>query len=37
VAKLCDEPRRTTHFVSGDRLSTYCNGAFVSFGLGGRF
>ncbi|MBL9212089.1 MAG: TonB-dependent receptor [Opitutaceae bacterium] len=37
VANLFDEPQRTTHFVSSDRLSTYYNGAFVSFGLNGRF
>lgn len=37
VANLFDEPQRTTHFVSGDRLSTYYNGPFVSFGINGRF
>jgi TonB-dependent receptor len=37
AANLFDEPQRTTHFVSGHRLSTYYNGAFVSFGLNGRF
>lgn len=37
IANLFDEPQRTTHFVSGTRLSTYYNGAFVSFGLNGRF
>jgi outer membrane receptor protein involved in Fe transport len=37
VANLFDEPQRTTHFVSGDRMSTYYNGPFVSFGVNGRF
>jgi iron complex outermembrane receptor protein len=37
VANLFDEPQRTTHFVSGDRMSTYYNGPFASFGLNGRF
>lgn len=37
VANLFDEPQRTTHFVSGDRMSTYYNGPFVSFGLNGRY
>lgn len=37
VANLFDEPQRTTHYLSGNRLSTYYNGPFVSFGLNGRF
>jgi TonB-dependent receptor len=37
VANLFDEPQRTTHFVSGHRMSTYYNGPFASFGLNGRF
>jgi iron complex outermembrane recepter protein len=37
LANLFDEPQRTTHFVSGTRMSTYYNGTFVSFGLNGRF
>jgi TonB-dependent receptor len=37
VANLFDEPQRTTHFVSGDRMSTYYNGPFASFGVNGRF
>lgn len=37
VANLFDEPQRTTHFVSGQRLSTYYNGPFASFGLNGRY
>ena len=37
VANLFDEPQRTTHYVSGHRMSTYYNGPFVSFGLNGRW
>jgi TonB-dependent receptor len=37
VANLFDEPQRTTHYVSGHRMSTYYNGPFASFGLNGRF
>ena len=37
IRVLFDEPQRTTHFVSGHRMSTYYNGPFASFGLNGRF
>ena len=37
VANLFDEPQRTTHYVSGTRMSTYYNGTFVSFGINGRY
>lgn len=37
VANLFDEPQRTTHYVSGNRMSTYYNGPFASFGLNGRY
>lgn len=37
AANLFDESQRTTHYVSGNRLSTYYNGPFVSFGLNGRW
>ncbi|MSU50718.1 MAG: TonB-dependent receptor [Opitutus sp.] len=37
VSNLFDEPQRSTHFVSGSRISTYYNGPFVSFGLNGRY
>lgn len=37
VSNLFDESQRTVHYVSGDRLSTYYNGPFVSFGFKGRF
>lgn len=37
VANLFDEPQRTTHYLSGNRMSTYYNGPFVSFGVSGRY
>ncbi|MBI5691329.1 MAG: TonB-dependent receptor [Verrucomicrobia bacterium] len=37
AANLFDEPQRTTHYVSGNRMSTYYNGPFVSFGISGRY
>jgi TonB-dependent receptor len=37
AANLLDEPQRTTHYVSGHRMSTYYNGPFISFGVNGRY
>lgn len=37
LSNLFDEPERTTHFVTGTRISTISNGPFMSFGLNGRY